>query len=75
MEKKPETRPFDLLNLSNHGVPKNVQEQRLDLCKACKHFKPQIAQCSICKCIMPLKVKLKDSWCPIGYWIQYKSPE
>jgi hypothetical protein len=64
--------PIHLLNPNNYKVPKSIQEKRLDFCKECKFFKDKTNQCSICNCVMPLKVKLKDSWCPVGYWIQYQ---
>ena len=70
-----EVTPADLLNPANYGVPENVQKQRLDFCKDCKYFKDALKQCSICGCLMPLKVKLKESWCPVGYWLQYDDKE
>jgi len=64
-----ETTPLDLLNPKKKKVDKEVQNKRLAFCKECKYFKPSLKQCSLCGCIMPLKVKLADSWCPVGYWI------
>ena len=74
MPNKDEVSPLDLLNPNNHGVPKDIQSKRLKFCEDCKHFKNQIKQCAICGCIMPLKVKLKDAWCPVGYWSVYENP-
>lgn len=66
-----EVNPLDLLNPANYGVPENIQNDRLKFCQDCKFFKDLTKRCSICNCVMPLKVKLKDAWCPVGYWLQY----
>ena len=46
---------------------KEIQEHRLELCKACEHIKA-LTRCSKCGCYMPAKVKWIGSMCPIGKW-------
>ncbi len=41
---------------------------RLDICKKCPELVPKFNYCNICKCYMPLKVKIKKAKCPIGLW-------
>ena len=42
--------------------------QRLEACNGCEFFRKQLKQCSICNCIMPVKVRFKKSSCPDGRW-------
>jgi hypothetical protein len=41
--------------------------QRSELCNNCPSYS-QLKICAECRCIMPLKVKIKSSVCPIGKW-------
>ena len=45
---------------------KAVRDKKLTICSSCENYKKSIKQCSICKCIMPLKVFIKGNTCPIG---------
>jgi hypothetical protein len=45
-----------------------TSEERMEICRACEWFRPSISQCKKCRCIMPLKVKLKAAKCPIRKW-------
>jgi hypothetical protein len=47
-----------------HQVP----AERMKICEACEYYNKIIMSCSQCKCIMPLKTKLRSSICPIGKW-------
>jgi len=43
-------------------------EQRLAICDACEHYRNRFKQCSICNCIMPLKVRFQNTSCPDQRW-------
>ena len=42
-------------------------KERLNVCKTCPEFN-KFKVCKICKCFMPLKVKIKKAKCPKGLW-------
>lgn len=44
-----------------------VQQTRYDICKSCSSF-TSLKTCRECGCIMPLKIKINDSICPLGKW-------
>jgi hypothetical protein len=44
-----------------------VQEQRLRICGKCP-YQNKLKICSVCKCVVPAKVKIKDTRCPLGLW-------
>lgn len=44
-----------------------IAQERLDVCKSCSKFSA-IKTCRLCGCVMPLKVKLRHSDCPIEKW-------
>lgn len=46
----------------------NLQNQRKSICQACEFYRALINQCSKCGCIIFLKVKFKQSECPLGRW-------
>jgi hypothetical protein len=50
---------------------KKLSLHRYSICKMCENLRSITKTCKICNCIMPLKVKLISSECPIGKW---KSP-
>ena len=60
------TNPFHLLNKNNYSNDEAQEKHRLDICNKCEHFFIEI--CKKCGCIMPLKVKLKESSCPLNKW-------
>lgn len=43
-----------------------VAEKRISICKKCPNYNYKI--CKICKCFMPLKVKLFSAQCPMNKW-------
>lgn len=59
--------PIDLLFNDNY-INKEISDKRLDICNGCEKFIKITKQCKECGCIMPLKVKLKDSTCPLNKW-------
>jgi hypothetical protein len=46
---------------------KELQEQRYTICNNCPAF-TRLKTCKECGCIMPLKIKLSDSSCPLEKW-------
>jgi hypothetical protein len=42
--------------------------KRMSICLKCEHLIPLLKVCKICKCVMPLKVKLKEASCPKNKW-------
>ena len=44
-----------------------VSQDRINICNTCE-YKTKINTCSVCKCILPLKVKFMFSDCPKGKW-------
>ena len=53
-------------------VNRQVALQRYQTCKTCDHFSPLLKMCKKCGCIIPMKVTLGISRCPIGKWGQEK---
>jgi len=43
-------------------------EMRLAISGTCVHYRKRLRQCSICNCIMPVKVRFKKVSCPDGRW-------
>ena len=61
-------------------VDKRLEQERLAVCKACPHLVKKTQTCGrlgigkkvgdvkLCGCVMPVKVKLKTSKCPLNKW-------
>ena len=54
----------------------NMFKQRLKICKKCPNFKetnPVLGHgiCSVCKCVMGLKLNIPDQKCPEGRWLEW----
>lgn len=49
-------------------APKEVQQSRIDTCKACPEFNSKISVCKKCGCYCPAKVKFQISECPLKRW-------
>jgi hypothetical protein len=63
-----DVKPWDLLNPREPRSPEEIVETRLEICRACEHFKPRVQQCGKCGCFMTLKTTLKKARCPVGKW-------
>lgn len=48
-------------------VKTEIAEERLRICKSCPRL-TSIELCSICNCIMPIKVKIAKASCPLNKW-------
>jgi len=41
---------------------------RMEICLRCDRLEKRYKVCKECKCLMLIKTKLADSFCPIGKW-------
>lgn len=67
-EKERNSRPWDLFNKKIGRVNAAKVQERYSICKECPFFVSLTRQCLKCGCYMPEKVKLSNSFCPIGKW-------
>ena len=44
----------------------NIVEERLSVCNSC--VKKKLNICLECLCVIPLKVRIKDTSCPLNKW-------
>jgi rRNA maturation protein Nop10 len=61
-------RPWDIFNKNLEKVKDTVSQERMDICKQCPEFINLTDQCKKCGCIMSIKTKLPNAYCPIGKW-------
>ena len=47
---------------------KEEYHRRYDICKSCDRFNNLTKQCKECNCFMPMKCKISNLPCPLGYW-------
>jgi hypothetical protein len=73
-EPKP-VRPWDLFNKNKERTTEELKEKRLAICRECEFFVSFTQQCLKCGCLMPLKTKLADAYCPIQKWEAETEPE
>lgn len=45
-----------------------VYNERMGICKACKHFRKSVSQCKKCGCFMRIKGAIAFTRCPLGKW-------
>ena len=48
-------------------VDRNTRQYRSDICKRCSH-KTKIGRCSVCGCIINIKILFPEERCPLTYW-------
>lgn len=46
-------------------APKEIQLQRLEICRQCPEYKHDSGKCGVCSCVMEVKVKLGFMGCPL----------
>jgi hypothetical protein len=51
--------------ISKVFVSKEVQQTRMDLCRACDHFDSLLARCKICGCFLEAKTRLAGFHCAL----------
>ena len=61
IEQRQEKREAELENIS-------YAKKRYEICKQCTLFNNTLKICNDCKCFLPLKVRVKWVYCPIGKW-------
>jgi hypothetical protein len=51
-------------------VPQDILKylKRMAICIKCPNLIPYVKICKICKCVMPIKVRLKEMICPEKKW-------
>jgi len=59
---QPQRSGFQVLAIAENA------EQRLATCETCEHYRKRLRQCSLCNCIMPVKVRFQKASCPDGRW-------
>ena len=57
----------DELNKALENVTDLQYNTRITICRSCPAY-TIIKTCSDCKCIIPVKAKLKSQSCPRGFW-------
>ena len=45
-----------------------VRLERAGHCQRCQHYRRSTKQCTLCGCLVNLKVTIAKSVCPIGTW-------
>lgn len=43
-----------------------IANNRIEICKTCEHYREWF--CANCGCILPVKVRIENSSCPINKW-------
>jgi hypothetical protein len=54
--------------LKENRIPAKWVQKRLDICDACDKYQKKIYRCAECGCIVPLKVRVKKTECPLDKW-------
>ena len=67
-EKLGTTRPWDLLRPEAPRTSTEEESHRRSICEECPRFLKATKQCLECGCFINLKIKLKDSTCPLKKW-------
>jgi hypothetical protein len=49
-------------------VSQDAASARLAICEGCEMYRPDVQDCRLCGCNMPLKVTWADQECPIEKW-------
>ena len=43
-------------------------EARLNICNSCERMREKSKTCAECNCMVPLKVRIASTECPVGKW-------
>ena len=49
-------------------VPKEIYEDRINICKGCVYYSSLLGNCTICTCFMKVKARIATQECPKKYW-------
>lgn len=58
----------DLITGKLEFVDESVSTQRMAICDECEVQNKTIKVCTACGCVLPIKVRLKESTCPMELW-------
>jgi len=56
------------------GVPEEILNYRMDICKACEKYNEEKQKCRKCGCYLPFKTTIAADRCPLDKWGPYKKP-
>jgi hypothetical protein len=56
-------------------VPKDIYEDRINICKSCVYYFKPSGQCKRCLCFMKVKARISSQECPQKYWSKTKEVE
>ena len=51
-------------------VPKEIYEDRIEVCKGCVYYSSLLGNCKICICFMKVKARIATQECPKKYWLK-----
>lgn len=69
-----DARFIDALNPRIKKLSRLQRKARLDICNSCDQY-TRTNRCSMCGCIMPIKVGVPHASCPLGKWEQVNANE
>lgn len=61
----------DLKSIFTPTKPGSQADIRHNICLACSEYKAKSKQCAQCFCLVPLKVRMADSVCPLRKWPEW----
>ncbi len=44
--------------------------KRAEICHACEHYRRSIKQCTLCGCLVSLKISWANTRCPVDRWVE-----
>ena len=59
-------RPWDISYIEK--TEQEQYEKRMSICESCDRFFELTKQCKECKCVMPIKARIKQATCPLNKW-------
>lgn len=63
-----EVKPWDFLNPKTEYASAEEADRRYSICKECPFLLSGVNKCMKCGCLMVLKTKLADAFCPEHKW-------
>jgi len=47
---------------------RDTAAKRMEICKSCEYFEPNLSRCKQCSCFMQIKTKILGATCPEKKW-------
>jgi hypothetical protein len=44
--------------------------KRVEICHSCEHYRRSVKQCTICGCLVSLKITWANTRCPVDKWLE-----